>query len=170
MILRRVLVSLAVAVTTMAGSAFAADAGVCDPKAKAAKMTFTLKDANNQSVKLSDFKGKVIILNFWATWCVPCRAEIPTLVELQSKYGAKGLQVVGVSVDDPIEKMKPFVDQFKMNYPALTAFKNDGILDAYGPMVVVPFTSIIRRDGSMCIKHIGPVTKEVFEREIASLL
>ena len=166
----RVVALVTVALVGLASAAFAADAGVCDPKAKPANMTFTLKDANNQSVKLSDFKGKVIILNFWATWCVPCRAEIPALVELQSKYGAKGLQVIGVSVDDPIEKMKPFVDQFKINYPALTAFKNEGILDSYGPMVVVPFTSIIRKDGSMCIKHIGPVTKETFEREIAPLL
>jgi thiol-disulfide isomerase/thioredoxin len=158
------------ALLMLAATAFAEDASFCDPKPKPAQFTFTLKDANNRSVKLSDFKGKVIVLNFWATWCIPCRAEIPALVDLQSKYGTKGLQVIGVSVDDPIEKMKPFVGQYKINYPALTAFQNESILDTYGPMVVVPFTSIIRRNGSLCIKHIGPVTREAFEKEILGLL
>ena len=164
------LLAMAMAMLMPRGSAFAQDQGVCAPKTAAANLNYTLKDANGKSVKLSDFKGKVIILNFWATWCIPCRAEIPALVELQTKYGPKGLQIVGVSVDDPPEKMKPFVSQYKMNYPALTAFKNEGILDEYGPMVVVPFTSIIRRDGSMCVKHIGPVTKQAFEKEIVGLL
>jgi peroxiredoxin len=148
----------------------AQEAGICDPKAKSAKLAFTLKDANGASVKLSTFTGKVVLLNFWATWCIPCRAEIPALVDLQAKYASMGLQVVGVSVDDPLEKMKPFVTQYKMNYPVLTAFKNDTILDAYGPMVVVPWTTVIRRDGNVCTKHVGPVTKEVFEKEIKALL
>jgi thiol-disulfide isomerase/thioredoxin len=165
------LASSAAPVRVAVGAAASAlDASVCDPKPKAANLNFTLKDVNGSSVKLADFKGKVVVLNFWATWCVPCRAEIPTLIDLQTKYAAGGLLVVGVSVDDPVEKMKPFVTQYKMNYPALTAFKNDGILDAYGPMVVVPWTTIIRRDGSICAKHVGPVTKEKFESEIKGLL
>ena len=167
---RLVFVMLLALALSAGGSAAGQEAGLCDPTPKAAKFDFTLKDAGGKPVKLADFKGKLIVLNFWATWCVPCRAEIPTLVALQTKYGARGLQVVGVSVDDPVEKMKPFVGQFKLNYPALTAFKNEGILDAYGPMVVVPFTSIIRRDGNACVKHIGPVTKEAFDREIKALL
>jgi thiol-disulfide isomerase/thioredoxin len=160
-----------VAMTLLAGgSAAAQEGGLCDPKPKAAKFDFTLKDADGKPVKLANFKGKLIVLNFWATWCVPCRAEIPTLVGLQTKYGAQGLQVIGVSIDDPVEKMKPFVGKYKINYPALTAFNNDGILDAYGPMVVVPWSVIIKRDGNACVKHIGPVTKEAFEREIKGLL
>src|SRR5215212_8040578 len=127
-----VVAAVALMTTAIGGSALAEDAGMCDPKPKAANLTYALKDVNGKSVKLADFKGKVIILNFWATWCIPCRAEIPALVELQSKYGPKGLQVVGVSVDDPVEKMKPFVTQLKMNYPALTAFKNESVLDFYG--------------------------------------
>jgi len=162
-------VTLAIALLA-SGSAAAQDGGLCDPKPKAAKLDFTLKDSAGKPVKLADFKGKVMILNFWATWCVPCRAEIPTLVALQTKYGRQGLQVVGVSIDDPVEKMKPFVSKYKMNYPALTAFNNEAILDAYGPMVVVPWTVIVKRDGNACVKHVGPVTKEAFEREIKGLL
>jgi len=155
---------------TTATSALSADAATCDAKAKAANLTFALKDVNGRSVKLADFKGKVVILNFWATWCVPCRAEIPALVELQAKYREKGLQVVGVSVDDPIEKMRPFISKYKVNYPVLTAYQNEAILDAYGPMVVVPVTVIIQRDGTICLKHIGPATRENFEKEIQGLL
>jgi thiol-disulfide isomerase/thioredoxin len=151
-------------------SAAAQDGGLCDPKPRAANLDFTLKDENGKPVKLADFKGKLIVLNFWATWCVPCRAEIPTLVALQTKYARQGLQVVGVSIDDPAEKMKPFVGKYKMNYPALTAFNDERILDVYGPMVVVPWTVIVKRDGNACVKHIGPVTKEAFEKEIKGLL
>jgi len=150
--------------------AAAQDAGQCDPKLKPANLNFTLKDASGQQVKLGDFKGKLLVLNFWATWCVPCRAEIPALVEIQAKYGRQGLQIVGVSIDDPAEKMQPFVAKYKINYPALTALNNDAVLDAYGPMVVVPWTVIIKRDGTSCVRHIGPVTREAFEREIKALL
>ena len=166
----RTIVLMWALVLLASGYAAAQDAGLCDPKPKAANFDFTLKDAGGKPVKLADFKGKVIVLNFWATWCVPCRAEIPTLVALQTKYGKQGLQVVGVSIDDPVEKMKPFVVKYKMNYPALTAFNNEKILDTYGPMVVVPWTVIIKRDANACVKHIGPVTKEAFEREIKGLL
>ena len=171
--LQKTSTAVALALMLMAGSASAGQgesAGVCDPKAKPATLNFTLKDVNNKAVKLSAFKGKLLVLNFWASWCVPCRAEIPALVELQSKYAGKGLQVIGVSIDDPIEKMKPFISQYKINYPVLTAFKNDAILDSYGPIVVVPATVLIERDGKVCTKHIGPVTKEAFEREIKGLL
>src|SRR5688572_30131250 len=85
------------AVTFEAGAACASDA-------KPAKLNFTLKDINNKNVKLSDYKGKVILLDFWATWCGPCKIEIPWFLEFQEKYGKDGLQVIGVSVDDPLAK------------------------------------------------------------------
>ena len=151
-------------------SAAVVDTPVCAPNAKPANLAFTLTGVDGKSVRLASYKGKLVVLNFWATWCIPCRAEIPALVELQSKYAARGLQIIGISVDDPIEKMKPFVDKYKMNYPALTALENDAVLDTYGPMVVVPATVLIRRDGRMCTRHIGPVTKEAFEKEIKGLL
>jgi peroxiredoxin len=159
-----------VAVLLCAGSAGAQGASVCDPKASPAQLDFTLKDVNGKVVRLAELKGKVVVLNFWATWCIPCRAEIPALVELQSTYAKKGLQVIGVSVDDPAEKMKPFVGKYKINYPVLQALGNDKILDTYGPMVVVPQTVVIERGGNICVKHVGPVTREAFEREIKGLL
>jgi peroxiredoxin len=161
------------ALLMMSGSALAGQAGAaspCDPKATQANLNFTLKDVNGKAVKLAGFRGKILVLNFWATWCIPCRAEIPALVELQAKYRGSGLQVIGVSVDDPAAKMKPFIGQYKINYPVLQALGNTGILDTYGPMVIVPQTALIERDGKMCTKHVGPVTKDSLEREIRGLL
>src|SRR2546427_3618816 len=78
----------------------------CPANAKPANLNFTLKDMSGKSVKLSDFKGRVILLDFWATWCIPCKVEIPWFVEFERKYGSQGLQVIGVSVDDTIDKLK----------------------------------------------------------------
>jgi len=173
-VLQKTTTALTLALVMMAGSSRAGQTGAaasrCDPRAKPAKLDFTLKDVNGKPVKLADFAGKIVVLNFWATWCVPCRAEIPALVELQAKYGRSGLQVVGVSIDDPAEKMKPFIGQYKINYPVLQALGNDAILDTYGPMVVVPQTVVIERGGKMCTKHIGPVTRDALEQEIRGLL
>src|SRR6266478_7220926 len=74
---------------------------------------FTLKDSTGATVKLSDYRGKIVLLNFWATWCGPCKIEIPWFVEFEQSYAASGLQVVGVSVDDTIDKLKPYIAQFK---------------------------------------------------------
>src|SRR5262249_51828784 len=83
----------------------------CPANAKAANLSFSLKDMHDRVVKLSDYKGKVILLDFWATWCGPCKYEIPGFVELQHEYGARGLQVIGVSVDDTQDKLPPFAKQ-----------------------------------------------------------
>ncbi len=149
-----------------------APGAACDPKlAKTANLNFTLKDVNNSNVKLSQFKGKVILLDFWATWCGPCKTEIPGFVELHNKYAKDGLVVIGVSVDDTLDKLKPFVSEFKMNYTVLQGLNHDDFVeDAYGPMLGIPTTFVIGRDGRICSKHVGMSTKEAFEREIKSLL
>ena len=148
----------------------AEDPGVCDAKPKTAKLNFTFKDVNGAKVALSDFKGKVIILDFWATWCVPCKAEIPGFVDLQAKYGASGLQILGLSVDDPVSKLKPYVAEMKMNYPVLQGLGHDDVLDAYAPIASIPTSVVIGHDGKICTKHTGIASMDVFEKEIKSLL
>jgi thiol-disulfide isomerase/thioredoxin len=143
---------------------------VCPLDAKQANLNYTLKDANNQDVRLADFKGKVILLDFWATWCGPCKVEIPWFVEFQEKYGPAGLQVVGVSVDDTLEKLTPFVTQFKMNYAVLQGLGHDDLQEEYGPLWGIPVTMLIARDGRICSRHTGMGTKEAFESTIKALL
>jgi thiol-disulfide isomerase/thioredoxin len=139
---------------------------------KAAPLGFTLKDMNGVDVKLAAFKGKPIIVNFWATWCGPCRAEIPSLVELQTKYAEEGKEVVilGISVDDPVEKLKPYAAQMKMNYPVLVGNGRDDVQDAFGPLWGIPVTVFIDREGRIAKKHSGIASKEQFEQEIKALL
>ena len=166
---------LALAVLTLPGdpwtsfTASAAD-GACPANAKPANLNFTLKDLNNKDVKLSSFKGKVILLDFWASWCGPCKIEIPWFIEFQQKYGKDGLQVVGVSIDDTLDKLKPFVAQHKMNYTVLQGLNRDDVQDAFGPMVGVPVTLVISRDGKVCLKHVGLGSKPNFEDAIKALL
>ena len=110
----------------------------CPADAKPANLDFTLKDVDGKDVTLADYKGKVILLDFWATWCGPCKVEIPGSSSSRSKYGKDGLQVVGVSVDDTADKLKPYVDEMKMNYPVLQGLGHDDVQDAFGPMFGIP--------------------------------
>jgi thiol-disulfide isomerase/thioredoxin len=155
----------------------------CPANAKAANLNFSLKDMDDRVVTLSDYKGKVILLDFWATWCVPCKYEIPGFVELQNEYGPKGLQVIGVSVDDTQDKLPPFARQFNMNYPILQGLGHDDVQEAYGPIWGIPVSVLISRDGRICAKHTGlpqtepgnsapleKVVKAAFEAEIKALL
>src|SRR5262245_13522163 len=90
----------------------------CDATGKAT-FDFVLKDQHNQPVKLSDYKGKVVIVNFWATWCGPCKVEIPDFVKLYAQYKDKGLVIVGISIDDSAEQLQSFMREYKMNYPVV---------------------------------------------------
>ncbi len=139
----------------------------CDAEGTA-KFDFVLKDQHNVPVKMADYKGKVVLLNFWATWCGPCKIEIPAFVELYDQYKDKGLVIVGVSVDDSPEQLQAFMKEFRMNYPVLQMTPD--IETAYGPFYGYPTTFFIGRDGSICLKHLGPATKEQFEKEIKALL
>ena len=147
----------------------AAQGAACDAGAKPAPLDYTIKDMNGVDVKLSAFKGKVILLNFWATWCGPCKAEIPIFVELQKQY-ANDLVILGLSVDDPVEKLKPYAAQYKMNYPVLVGLGREDVQDAYGPLYGIPASFIIGRDGRICKKHMGIAPKAQFEREIKALV
>ena len=147
----------------------AAAAASCDKDAKVAPLNYTIKDMNGVDVKLASFKGKVILLNFWATWCGPCKAEIPAFVELQKQY-ANDLVVLGLSVDDTVEQLKPYAAQYKINYPVLVGLGRDDVQEAFGPLWGIPVSFIIGRDGRICKKHMGIAPKAQFEKEIKALL
>jgi len=136
---------------------------------KPAPLQFTLKDMNGIDVKLSSFKGKVILLNFWATWCPPCREEIPALIQLQQQYGDQ-LVVLGVSIDDTQAKLKPYATEMHMNYPVLVGKDRQDVQDAYGPLFGIPVSVFVDRDGRIWKRHSGAASKDQFEREIKALL
>jgi thiol-disulfide isomerase/thioredoxin len=141
----------------------------CPADARTANLDFTMKAMDGKDSRLSDYKGKVILLNFWATWCGPCKAEIPSLVELQAQYG-DDLVVLGFSVDDPVEKMRPYAAQYKINYRLLVGNGREDVQEAFGPMYAIPVSVIIGRDGKIAKKHSGIATKAQIEREIKRLI
>lgn len=130
---------------------------------------WTLNDPDGKTVRLSDFKGKVVILDFWATWCPPCRAEIPGFVALQKKYGAQGLTIVGISLDTAGPSVaKPFIRRLGMNYPIVIG--DETIADKYGGVSVIPTTFVIARNGNIVASHQGFTSQTDFESEIRPLL
>ena len=135
-----------------------------------ANLDFTLKDMHGASVRLADLKGKVLLINFWATWCPTCKAKIPGLIELHDQYKGKGLVVLGISEDDDAETLKKFAAEWKINYPMLVGLDEDKLFDAYGPLFGIPTSVFVGRDGALCGRHVGPATKEEFEKEIKTLL
>ena len=161
----------AVAISGVGGQSRAAGvSGACDPNAKPANLNFTLKDVAGKDVKLSSYKGKVVLLNFWATWCGPCKIEIPWFNEFHQKYQGKGFVVLGISADDTVEQLKPFVAQYKMAYPVLVGLGRDDVQEALGPVWGLPTTLLINREGKVCQRHMGLVKKEEFEKGILGLL
>jgi len=142
---------------------------VCKAESQA-NLDFTVRDMNGANVRLADYKGKVILVNFWATWCPPCKAEIPGFIALQDQYKDQGLVILGISGDDDPETLRAFASEWKINYPMIVGRDEHELLDAYGPIYGYPISVIVGRDGAVCGKHIGPATKEQFEREIKALL
>lgn len=129
---------------------------------------FSLPQPDGQQLRLSSYRGKVVLLDFWATWCVPCREEIPHFIDLQEKYRDKGLQIVGVSMDDGPEPVRTFSQQFHMNYPVVMG--NAKIGELYGGILGLPIAFVLDRDGRINAKHIGATKPEVIEKEITALL
>ena len=145
------------------------DGAACMANAKPANFNFKIKDLDGKQVDLASFKGKVILLNFWATWCGPCKAEIPGFVELQAKYRDQ-LTIIGYSVDDDAPKARAFAREYKMNYPILLGEGREDVQEAYGPIWGIPASFLISKDGRVCKKHLGIAPKSVFEKEITALL
>jgi cytochrome c biogenesis protein CcmG/thiol:disulfide interchange protein DsbE len=143
---------------------------ICDAGGKAANLDFTLKDIDGKNVTLSAYKGNVILLDFWATWCPPCKKEIPGFVEMYHAYKSRGFVVLGVSMDDVLSDVKPFAAKYKMNYPVLIGYEREDLQKAFGPMLGLPTTFVIGRDSKICRRHTGFAERESFERSIKALL
>jgi cytochrome c biogenesis protein CcmG/thiol:disulfide interchange protein DsbE len=130
---------------------------------------FVLTDADGRKVQLSDYKGKVVLLNFWATWCGPCKLEIPWFVEFEKTYKDKGFAVLGVSMDEEgWEIVKPYIQDKQVNYRVMVA--TEEVAQKYGGVDALPTTFMIDREGKIASTHIGLVGKKDYENEIAQLL
>ncbi len=130
---------------------------------------FTLKDLEGKPIKLSDFSGKVVLLNFWATWCPPCREEIPALVALQKQYAAQGLVVLGISMDEGgPARVASFIKKTAINYPVVLG--DEKTSTAYGGIQVLPTTFVIDRKGQIVDGFVGGSDRAGFEDKIKPLL
>ena len=130
---------------------------------------FTLQDLNGKNVSLADFRGKVVVLDFWATWCPPCVKEIPHFIELYEQYKDKGLAIVGISLDrEGVSVVEAFVQKYQIKYPIMMT---DGKVDeAFGPITSIPTTFLIDPAGNITKKYVGYNSKAVFEADIKKLL
>jgi cytochrome c biogenesis protein CcmG/thiol:disulfide interchange protein DsbE len=131
---------------------------------------FKLPGVDGKTVRLSDFKGKVVILDFWATWCPPCKAEIPDFIALQKQYGPKGLQIVGVALDqEGADAVKPFAKEKGINYP-IGLDPESTVPPSFGGVRGIPTTFVIDRKGNIVKKYVGAKPRETFEADIKALL
>jgi peroxiredoxin len=130
---------------------------------------FELKDLDGKTARLSDYRGKVLLINFWATWCPPCRAEMPDLVRLQEQYGARGLQIVGVThPPQSVSTVRIVTRRLKVNYPVLLGSRE--LAEGYGVDEVLPVTIIVDREGNIRDRILGILEREEFDQKILPLL
>jgi len=130
---------------------------------------FSLQTREGKTIELEDLQGKVVVVNFWATWCPTCRMEIPGMLEVYRKYHSKGLEIVGIALDrEGWSKVSPLIRDMKIDYPVVLG---DGLVTgAYGGIRAIPTTVIVDKDGTIADKHVGYFSKEKFEAEISELL
>lgn len=140
-----------------------------EKKKKILAPNFTLKEINGKSLTLSNLRGKVVVLNIWATWCPPCRHEIPDFIKLQKELGSKGLQIIGVSVDRKgVSVVRNFAKEHHMNYPVMV--DNGIVQQEYGPIKYVPTTFVINRQGYIEGYAPGMLTENILKPILLKLL
>ena len=128
----------------------------------------SLVDLNGRAIHTADYKNKVVLVNFWAAWCVPCAEEVPHFIALQKKYDGQGLQVIGFSVDDDAQELQDFYRKYQMNYPVVPSDLK--IADAFGGVLGLPTTFVIGRDSRIHTKHTGITDFSTLEQEVVALL
>jgi peroxiredoxin len=128
----------------------------------------SLTDLNGSAIHTADYKDKVVLVNFWAAWCVACAEEVPQFIALQKKYEGQGLQVIGFSVDDDAQELQSFYRKYQMNYPVVPS--DIELADAFGGVLGLPTTFVIGRDRRIHNKHTGPSDFSGLEREVVALL
>lgn len=136
--------------------------------ALAAAPAIILTDLSGNTITPSSYKGKVVLINFWAAWCTPCRDEVPRFVALEEKYRARGFQSIGVSMDDPESALRDFCREYKVNYPVVMG--NQKIAEQFGGVLGLPTTFLIGRDGLIHARYAGTTDFPKLEQEIAALL
>ena len=142
--------------------------GLTDMRGKLAPQ-FTLKTTDGKTVSLADYKGKAVLVNFWATWCAPCKLEMPWLIDLQKQYAGQGFTVLGVSEDDPpFTGVAAFAQKMGINYPVLLA--DDAISKAYGGVDYLPTSYYIGRDGKIVVETAGILSKDEMAANIQKIL
>ncbi len=130
---------------------------------------FSLKDANGKEFTKADVEGRVVLLNFWATWCGPCKIEMPWFIDFQRKYKDRGFMVLAVSLDEEgWEVVRPFTTELKPNFPVLLG--NDAMAEEFGGVVALPTSFIVNKKGEIVTRHTGLVSKSEYESEIERLL
>jgi thiol-disulfide isomerase/thioredoxin len=130
---------------------------------------FILQSQDGKTIELKKLAGKAVVVNFWATWCGPCRAEIPGMMKVYEKYKAKGLEIVGISLDrGGWDDVKPYLAANKISYPVVVAGQE--LADAYGGIQSIPTSFFIDKKGIIIAKHVGALNEETFERAVKAIL
>ncbi len=162
-------VAVSLGLMSCSGTSTADAASVRPKKERKVAPSFKLKDADGKIVQLSDYKGKTVLLNYWATWCGPCKVEIPWFVEFEQKFKDKGFAVLGVAMDEEgWEVVKPYITDKKVNYRVVVG--DDSTAQLYGGVDSLPTTFLIDREGKIAGVHVGLVSKSEYEKDILALL